>query len=179
MRQIATSVQKVVNEQKPRRYFSGAVLFPQILHRHPFHGPGIQPAFRHNRAITNQEIIQELINIAHKLREAANRGEDLGLTDDEICFYDALIQNNSAQELMQDDQLKVIATELVMTVRKNVSIDWTLRETARSRIRVIVKRILRKFGYPPDLQDAAVRLVLEQAETLSDEWAKHLTVNDL
>ena len=125
----------------------------------------------HNRAITNQEIIQELINIAHKLREAANRGEDLGLTDDEICFYDALIQNNSAQELMQDDQLKVIATELVMTVRKNVSIDWTLRETARSRIRVIVKRILRKFGYPPDLQDAAVRLVLEQAETLSNEWA--------
>lgn len=125
----------------------------------------------HNRAITNQEIIQELINIAHKLREAGDRGEDLGLTEDEVCFYDALIQNNSAQELMKDDQLKVIATELVNTVRKNVSIDWTLRESARSKIRVIVKRILRKFGYPPDLQDAAVRLVLEQAETLSDEWA--------
>ena len=76
-----------------------------------------------------------------------------------------------AEELMGDDKLKVIATELVLTVRKNVSIDWTLRENARARIRVIVKRILKKFGYPPDLQDEAVKLVLEQAETLSDEWA--------
>nr|MCU0711029.1 DUF3387 domain-containing protein [Pirellula sp.] len=72
---------------------------------------------------------------------------------------------------MGDDKLKVIATELVLTVRRNVSIDWTLRENARARIRVIVKRILKKFGYPPDLQDAAVKLVLEQAETLSEEWA--------
>ncbi|MCA8989308.1 MAG: type I restriction endonuclease subunit R, partial [Planctomycetaceae bacterium] len=125
----------------------------------------------HNRAITNQEIIEELINIAHKLKAAADRGEELNLTDDEICFYDALIQNNSAEELMGDDKLKVIATELVNTVRRSVTIDWTLRENARARIRVIVKRILKKFGYPPDLQDAAVRLVLEQAETLSDEWA--------
>ncbi len=125
----------------------------------------------HNRMISNQEIIEELINIAHRLRAAADRGEELNLTDDEICFYDALIQNNSAQELMQDDQLKVIATELVTTVRKNVTIDWTLRESARARIRVIVRRILKKFGYPPDLQDAAVKLVLEQAESLSDEWA--------
>ena len=125
----------------------------------------------HNRMISNQEIIEELINIAHRLRAAADRGEELNLTDDEICFYDALIQNKSAQELMQDDQLKVIATELVTTVRKNVTIDWTLRESARARIRVIVRRILKKFGYPPDLQDAAVKLVLEQAESLSDEWA--------
>ncbi|MFN7291036.1 MAG: DUF3387 domain-containing protein, partial [Pirellula sp.] len=125
----------------------------------------------HNRAISNQEIIEELINVAHKVRAAADRGEELNLTEDEICFYDALIQNNSAEELMGDDKLKVIATELVLTVRRNVSIDWTLRENARARIRVIVKRILKKFGYPPDLQDAAVRLVLEQAETLSEEWA--------
>ncbi|MCU0713270.1 MAG: type I restriction endonuclease subunit R [Pirellula sp.] len=125
----------------------------------------------HNRAISNQEIIEELINVAHKVRAAADRGEELNLTEDEICFYDALIQNNSAEELMGDDKLKVIATGLVLTVRRNVSIDWTLRENARARIRVIVKRILKKFGYPPDLQDAAVKLVLEQAETLSEEWA--------
>ena len=125
----------------------------------------------HNRAISNQEIIEELIHVAHKIKAAASRGEELNLTDDEICFYDALIQNNSAEELMGDDKLKVIATELMMTVRRNVSIDWTLRENARARIRVIVKRILKRFGYPPDLQDAAVQLVLEQAETLSGEWA--------
>jgi type I restriction enzyme R subunit len=125
----------------------------------------------HNRAISNQEIIEELITVAHKLKAAAARGEELHLTEDEVCFYDALIQNNSATELMRDDQLKVIATELVTTVRNNVTIDWTLRESARAKIRVIVRRILRKFGYPPDLQDAAVQLVLEQAETLSDEWA--------
>ncbi|MCA9150279.1 MAG: DUF3387 domain-containing protein [Planctomycetales bacterium] len=126
----------------------------------------------HNRAISNQEIIEELINVAHKLKAAADRGEELNLTEDEVCFYDALIQNSSAEELMGDDKLKVIATELVLTVRRNVSIDWTLRENARARIRVIVKRILKRFGYPPDLQDAAVKLVLEQAETLSNEWAE-------
>ncbi|MCA9169450.1 MAG: DUF3387 domain-containing protein, partial [Planctomycetales bacterium] len=126
----------------------------------------------HNRAISNQKIIEELINVAHKLNAAADRGEELNLSEDVVCFYDALIQNSSAEELMGDDKLKVIATELVLTVRRNVSIDWTLRENARARIRVIVKRILKRFGYPPDLQDAAVKLVLEQAETLSNEWAE-------
>lgn len=126
----------------------------------------------HNRAISNQEIIEELIHFAHKIKEAAERGEELNLTEDEICLYDALIQNHSAEQLMSDDQLKVIATELVTTVRRNVSIDWSLRENSRARIRVIVKRILKRFGYPPDLQDAAVKLVLQQAESLSDEWAE-------
>lgn len=126
----------------------------------------------HNRAISNQEIIEELIHVAHKIKEAAERGEELNLTEDEICLYDALIQNHSAEQLMSDDQLKVIATELVTTVRRNVSIDWSLRENSRARIRVIVKRILKRFGYPPDLQDAAVKLVLQQAESLSDEWAE-------
>lgn len=125
----------------------------------------------HNRAISNQEIIEELINVAHKLKAAADRGEELNLTNDEVCFYDALIQNNSAEDLMGDEKLKIIATELVNTVRRSVSIDWTLRENARARIRVFVKRILKKFGYPPDLQDEAVKLVLEQAETLSEDWA--------
>ncbi len=117
-------------------------------------------------------IIEELITIAHKLKSAADRGEDLNLTEDEVCFYDALIQNNSAEELMGDDQLKAIATELVNTVRRSVTIDWSLRENARARIRVFVKRILRRFGDPPDLQDEAVKLVLEQAETLSEDWAE-------
>ena len=116
-------------------------------------------------------IIEELINVAHKLKAAADRGEELNLTNDEVCFYDALIQNNSAEDLMGDEKLKIIATELVNTVRRSVSIDWTLRENARARIRVFVKRILKKFGYPPDLQDEAVKLVLEQAETLCEDWA--------
>lgn len=106
------------------------------------------------------------------MKAASGRGEELNLTNEEICFYDALIQNNSAEELMGDDTLKVIATELVTTVRRNVSIDWNLRENARARIRVIVRRILKRFGYPPDLQDEAVKLVLEQAETLTEEWAE-------
>jgi type I restriction enzyme R subunit len=95
----------------------------------------------------------------------------LGLNDDEIAFYDALAQNNSAVEAMGDDKLKVIATELMQKVRGNVTIDWTLRESARARIRVLVKRILNKHGYPPDLQAEATKLVLEQAAVLCDSWA--------
>jgi type I restriction enzyme R subunit len=125
----------------------------------------------HNRSITTLEIIDELFQLAAKLKECANRGMELNLTPEEECFYDALIQNSSAEELMGDTKLKVIATELVNTVRRSVTIDWTLRENARARIRVFVKRILNKFGYPPDLQDEAVKLVLQQAELLSEDWA--------
>ena len=96
---------------------------------------------------------------------------DLGLNDEEVAFYDALVQNNSAVEVMGKDNLKVIATELVTQVRKSVTIDWTLRESARAKIKVLVKRILRKHGYPPDLQDEATKLVLQQAELLCAEWA--------
>ena len=96
---------------------------------------------------------------------------DLGLNDEEVAFYDALVQNNSAVEVMGKDNLKVIATELVIQVRKSVTIDWTLRESARAKIKVLVKRILRKHGYPPDLQDDATKLVLQQAELLCAEWA--------
>jgi len=103
---------------------------------------------------------------------AANqRGVDLGLNDDEVAFYDALAANDSAVEAMGKDELKVIATELVTQVRKSVTIDWTLRESARAKIKVLVKRILRKHGYPPDLQDEATKLVLQQAELLCAEWA--------
>tara|TARA_R110002049_G_scaffold2750_3_gene21819 strand:- start:5787 stop:6482 length:696 start_codon:yes stop_codon:yes gene_type:complete len=126
----------------------------------------------HNRAIETHEIIEELIKLAEQMRAASDRGEDLGLNDDELAFYDALAQNASATEAMGDDKLKVIAAELIMTVRKNVSIDWTLRESARAKIRVIVRRILRKHGYPPDLQAEATKLVLEQAEAICQGWTQ-------
>jgi type I restriction enzyme R subunit len=125
----------------------------------------------HNRAIATQEVIEELIKLAKQMSVANQRGTDLGLNDDEVAFYDALAANNSALEVMGKDSLKVIATELVTQVRKSVTIDWTLRESARAKIKVLVKRILRKHGYPPDLQDEATKLVLQQAELLCAEWA--------
>ena len=125
----------------------------------------------HNRAIATQEVIEELIKLAKEMDAATKRGEDLGLTDDEVAFYDALAANESAVEAMGDDKLKVIAAELISQVRKSVTIDWTLRDSARARIRVMVKRILNKYGYPPDLQEEAVRTVLQQAELLCADWA--------
>jgi type I restriction enzyme R subunit len=112
-----------------------------------------------------------LIKLAKQLKEADQRDVDLGLNDEEVAFYDALSANNSALDVMGKDHLKVIATELVTQVRKRVTIDWTLRESARAKIKVLVKRILRKHGYPPDLQDEATKLVLDQAELLCAEWA--------
>ncbi len=125
----------------------------------------------HNRAIETHEIIEELIKLSKELQEAGLRADQLGLNDDEVAFYDALAQNESAMDAMGDDQLKVIAAELVQQVRKNVSIDWTLRESARARIRVMVRRILNKHGYPPDLRAEATKLVLEQAAVLCEGWA--------
>jgi type I restriction enzyme R subunit len=124
----------------------------------------------HNRAITTAEVIEELIKLAKELDAAAKRGESLGLNDDEIAFYDALAANDSAVQAMGDDKLKLIAAELITQVKKSVSIDWTLRESARARIRVMVKRILSKYGYPPDLQEEAVKTVLAQAELLCNQW---------
>lgn len=124
----------------------------------------------HNRAISTMEVIEELIRLAKEMDAATKRGEDLGLTDDEIAFYDALSANESAVKAMGDDKLKVIASELITQVRKSVTIDWTLREGARAKIRVMVKRILNKHGYPPDLQDEAVRTVLQQAELLCADF---------
>ncbi len=124
----------------------------------------------HNRAISTMQVIEELIKLAKDLDAATKRGEDLGLTDDEVAFYDALATNDSAKQAMGDAKLKVIAAELITMVRKSVTIDWTLREGARAKIRVIVKRILNKYGYPPDLQEEAVKTVLAQAELLCAEW---------
>jgi type I restriction enzyme R subunit len=125
----------------------------------------------HNRAISTMEVIEELIRLAKELDAATKRGEDLGLTDDEVAFYDALAANESAVKALGDDKLKVIAAELITKVRQSVTIDWTLRESARAKIKVMVKRILNKYGYPPDLQEDAVRTVLMQAELLCDHWA--------
>ena len=125
-----------------------------------------------NRAIETAQVIEELIDLAREMREARNRGEDLGMNDDEIAFYDALEVNDSAVKVLGDDTLKTIAQELVKAVRRGVSIDWTVRENARAQIRVMVKRILRKYGYPPDKQEKATQTVLEQAEVLCREWAK-------
>jgi len=124
-----------------------------------------------NRAIEAAQVIEELIALAKDMREANARGEQLGLTEDELAFYDALETNDSAVKVLGDETLRGIARELVETVRKNVTIDWTLRENVRAQLRVLVKRILRKHGYPPDKQEKATQTVLEQAALLSAEWA--------
>ncbi len=124
-----------------------------------------------NRAIETAKVIEELIQLAKDMRQASQRGEALGLTEDEVAFYDALETNDSAVKVLGDDALRTIARELVATVRANVTIDWTVRENVRAQLRVLVKRILRKYGYPPDKQEKATQTVLEQAEVLSGGWA--------
>ncbi|RRN55511.1 type I restriction endonuclease subunit R [Pseudoxanthomonas sp. SGNA-20] len=125
----------------------------------------------HANAINTAEVLQELIELAKDIRAAHQRGEESGLSDEEYAFYMALAENNSAVEVMGNDQLMVIAHELLVSLRQNVTVDWAHRESARARMRVLVKRILRKYGYPPDLQDAAVQTVLRQAEALSSTWS--------
>ena len=124
-----------------------------------------------NRAIEAAQVIEELIQLAREMREANARGEALGLSEDELAFYDALETNDSAVQVLGDETLRDIARELVETVRNNVRIDWTLRENVRANLRRLVKRILREHGYPPDKQEKATRTVLEQAEVLSEGWA--------
>ena len=124
-----------------------------------------------NRAIETAAVIEELIHLAKQMREAAKRSKDLGLTDDETAFYDALEVNDSAVKVLGEPTLKAIAQELVKNIRNSVTIDWTERETVRAKIRVAVKRILRKHGYPPDKQEKATITVLQQAELLCADWA--------
>ena len=123
-----------------------------------------------NRAIETAIVIEELIGLAREMREAQQRGEKLGLTDDEMAFYDALEVNDSAVKVLGDATLRTIARDLVKAVRNNLSIDWTMRENVRANLRVIIKRILRKHGYPPDKQEKATATVLEQLEALSRAW---------
>jgi type I restriction enzyme R subunit len=124
-----------------------------------------------NRAIETAQVIEELIALAKEMRQAGERGAELGLSEDELAFYDALETNDSAVAVLGDPVLREIARELADKVRANVTIDWTVRENVRAQLRVLVKRILRKHGYPPDKQEQATRTVLEQAEVLSEAWA--------
>ncbi len=123
-----------------------------------------------NRSIETAQVMEELVQMAKKFHEAANRGEELGLTEDEIRFYDALASNESAVRELKDETLKKIAHELTENLRQNLSVDWSERESVRAKLRLMVKRILRKYKYPPDLQDAAVELVLAQAKALGEAW---------
>ena len=124
-----------------------------------------------NRTIEAAQVIEELIELAKQMREDMARGEELGLNEDELAFYDALETNDSAVQVLGDETLRAIAQELVETVRRNATIDWAVRESVRAGMRNAVRRVLRKHGYPPDKQDKAVETVIEQAELLSEEWA--------
>ncbi len=123
-----------------------------------------------NRALQTAQVIEQLIELAKEMRQANLRGKDLGLSEEEIAFYDALETNDSAVKVLGDETLKTIARELVETVRKNVSIDWTVKESAKAKLRIMVKRVLRKYGYPPDKQKKATETVLDQAELLCKDW---------
>lgn len=125
----------------------------------------------HNRAIEAAQVVLELVEIAKQFREAAQRGERLNLTDDELSFYDALGTNDSAVELLGDDTLRDMAREMASMLRNSVTVDWKVRESVRADLRVRVKRLLRKYRYPPDQQEAATKLVIQQTEFLADGWA--------
>ncbi len=125
-----------------------------------------------NRAIEVAEVVSELIELAKQIREANKRGEALHLTEDELAFYDALEVNDSAVKVIGDETLKDIARELVKSVRENATIDWTQKENVRAKLRVMVRRILKRYGYPPDKQEKATQTVLEQAEVIARDWAE-------
>jgi len=123
-----------------------------------------------NRSIETAQVMEELVDMAKKFREAASRGEQLGLTEDEVRFYDALATNESAVRELTDETLKKIAHELTENLRQNLTVDWSQRESVRAKLRLMVKRILRKYKYPPDLQEAAVELILQQAQVFGEDW---------
>ena len=125
-----------------------------------------------NRSIETAQVMEELVEMAKKFRETASRGEALGLNEDEIRFYDALATNESAVLELTDETLKKIAHELTENLRKNITVDWSKRESVRASLRLMVRRILRKYKYPPDMADAAVELVLQQAEVLGEQWSQ-------
>ena len=124
-----------------------------------------------NRSIDSAQVIIELVELAKEVREAQKRGEELGLSDDEVAFYDALADNESARDVLGDDILKKIARDLAELIKKNTSIDWKYRDAVRANLRIMIKKLLKKYGYPPDKTKMATDLVIEQAEVLSDKWA--------
>ncbi len=131
-----------------------------------------------NKTIEAAEVIQQLIELAKKIRQEQQRGTKLNLTEEEIAFYDALADNQSARDVLGDAKLQTIAKEIVEIIRKNVTIDWTLRDSVKARLRVLVRRTLKKYGYPPDKQKKATETVLTQAKLLCTDWAENpLTKN--
>lgn len=121
------------------------------------------------KVITAVEVIEELIQVAKEIREIDKEPKELGLTEYEYAFYTAVADNQSALELMGKEKLRELAVVLFQEVRKNVNIDWTIREDVRARLRVAVKRVLRKYGYPPDMQELATETVIKQAESIAQE----------
>ena len=125
-----------------------------------------------NNLLTTAEVIDELIKIAQNLKKADMRSSEMGLSCDELAFYDALSLNDSATEVLGDEQLRIIAREVADKVRKNATIDWAVKESVRARLMVIVRRILKKYDYPPDKQEQAIQMVMTQAANLADDWAQ-------
>ncbi len=123
----------------------------------------------HNNLLTASEVIQELIELAKEVRGMGNRASELGMTEYEIAFYDALANNDSASDVLGNDTLRDLARVLVDKVKKNTAIDWTIKESVRAKLRVLIKRTLRAYGYPPDLEKLATENILKQAELLADE----------
>lgn len=160
------TLRKLLNDEikaRSRRYLVQARSFAEMLE---------QTIKKYqNRTIDAAKVILELIELAKEMREAHKRGEKLNLSEEELAFYDALETNDSAVKVLGDETLRNIARELVETVKKNVSIDWTVKESIKAKLRTLVKRILRKYGYPPDKQEKATQTVLSQAELLCAEWA--------
>lgn len=125
-----------------------------------------------NRSIETAQVIEALIELAKKMREASRRGEKLNLGEDEPAFYDALEVNDSAVKVLGDETLRTIARELVKTIHNNLTIDWTLKESVQAKLRVMVKKVLKKYGYPSDKQNKATETILEQAELLCKDWVE-------
>ena len=123
-----------------------------------------------NRSVEAAQVIEELIELARKVREEKSRGKSLDMTEDELAFYDALGVNDSAVKVLGDETLRKIALDLTQMIRKNVTIDWTQRQSVQAEIRLKVKKILRKYGYPPDKQEKATQTVLAQAELIARDW---------
>lgn len=161
-------LQKLLNDEIRSRSRTNVVIEKKFSER-------LQAALNRyrSRAIESAQVIEELIGMTKEFREAAKRGEKLGLNDSELAFYDALAENESAVRLLGDEILKKIALELTEKLRNSTSVDWQKRESVRARLRNLARVTLRRYKYPPDKQDEAIRLVLEQAERLSDEWTKN------
>ena len=126
----------------------------------------------HNRAIDTAQVIEELLKMAEDFKQALNRNERLGLSIDEVAFYDALTERPEVLREMGDRTLKILAAELTQQLRNSTSVDWQVRDIVRAKMRLLIKRLLRKYKYPPEGQDEAVLRVLEQAEEFADEWSR-------